>query len=115
MAVEKRTRRSEEDLIAVLESMIAALQVRAVHERAKGDPSLRRVSRGVRAIDKALGAAVDLPTRRRSSRCGRGWRRVRRCRRAQRTRPPAGAAAVLPRLQAWTSRPSSRTFRLTVP
>jgi hypothetical protein len=56
----KRTRRNEDQIIADLESKIAALKARA---QRKKDPALKHVTAAMRSIDKALEATDDTATR----------------------------------------------------
>lgn len=59
MSNDKRTRRTEEQLIADLEAKIAALRARAEAKKAQRDPSLKHVRSALRAIDAAAGLSKD--------------------------------------------------------
>ena len=59
MSNDKRTRRTEEQLIADLEAKIAALRARAEAKKAQRDPALKHVRSALRAIDAAAGLSKD--------------------------------------------------------
>jgi hypothetical protein len=61
--VQKRTRRTPEQLIAELEAKIAGVRRRAEQQKVKKDPSLRHITGAVRAIDKAASSTQDGATR----------------------------------------------------
>lgn len=56
---DKRTRRSEEQLIADLEARIAAVKARAARKQAKANPALRHTAAALKSIDKALAETDD--------------------------------------------------------
>lgn len=61
--MKKRTRRSEEQLIADLEKQIAHIKVRAEQRKAKKSPAIRSMQTALKALDKALGESEDAATR----------------------------------------------------
>lgn len=52
-------RRSEEQRIADLEAQIAALKAKAAAQRVQKDPSLKFVSKAIKAVDQASNATQD--------------------------------------------------------
>jgi hypothetical protein len=61
--VQKRSRRTPEQIIAELEARIAQVKRRAESQKVKKDPALRHVALAVRSMDKALAASQDAATR----------------------------------------------------
>lgn len=61
--MKKRTRRTEEQLIADLEKQIQAIKVRAEQRKAKKSPAIRYMQNALKALDKALGESEDAATR----------------------------------------------------
>lgn len=59
----KRTRRSEEQMIADLEAKIAAIKAQAERKKLKRDPAIKHITAAVRSIDTALENCEDKATR----------------------------------------------------
>ena len=59
MTATKRTRRTQEELIADLQAEIATIKAKAEREKTKKDPALRHVASALRAVDKALELSQD--------------------------------------------------------
>lgn len=55
----KRTRRSEEQLIADLEARIAEIKAKAAQKQAKRDPSLKHINKAIKSIDVAMSECQD--------------------------------------------------------
>ena len=60
---ERRTRRSEAELIADLEAEVERLRARAAAKAAKQDPSTKHMVAAVRALDLALASSKSPPHR----------------------------------------------------
>jgi len=63
IASPKRSRRTEYQLIADLQTKIAALKARAEERKIPKDPAIRFVKAAVKAIDKAAGETKDAAMR----------------------------------------------------
>ena len=64
MAIQsKRTRRSEEQLIADLEARIAEIKAKAAQKQAKRDPALKHINKAIKVIDIAMSECQDNATR----------------------------------------------------
>src|SRR5439155_24150703 len=61
-AMQTRTRRTSEHVIADLEAKIAALKHRAAQKKVKRDPALKHVSAALRSIEKAMAETGDATT-----------------------------------------------------
>jgi cell division protein FtsN len=75
-AVERRHRRTPEEMIADLQRRIEQVKRNAERKKVKRDPTLRHVSAVLRSIDKALAATSGATTATPSARRGRRWRRA---------------------------------------
>jgi hypothetical protein len=61
--MKKRTRRSEEQLIADLEKQITSIRARAEQRRVKRSPALRFMHAALKSIDRAIAESDDATTR----------------------------------------------------